>query len=60
MIGLPGWMEAECFEVNSSTWFAILFGADYHAVTPCDWFTYRDWFDDAEVDILIKTSLDLI
>ena len=60
VMGLPGCMEVECLEVNSSVAFAILFRADYHAVTPCDRFAYRNRFDNAKTDILIKTGLDLI
>ena len=59
-MGLPGCREVECLEVNSSMGFAVLFRADYHAGTQGDRFTYRDQFDDAERDILIKTGFDLI
>ena len=48
-------LESQLFNVICHS-----FWSDYHAVTPCDWFTYLDWFDDAEADILIKTGLDLI
>ena len=54
VMGLPGCMEVECLDVSSSMGFGILFGANYHAVTPRDRFAYQDWFHDAKTDILIK------
>ena len=46
VVGFPGSVRVQGLEVDCATKHAILLGAHHHAVTPCDGFSDRDWFDD--------------
>ena len=59
VVGLSGCMEVEYLEVHCSVRFSILLRADYHSMTPCDWFANWDRFDYTKADILVKPGLDL-
>ena len=60
VVGLSGCVEVECLEVHCSVRFSILLRANYHSMTPCDWFANCDRFDYTKADILVKPGLDLL
>ena len=60
VVSLSGCMEVECLEVHCSARFSILLRANYHSMTPCDWFADWDRFYYTKADILVKPSLDLL
>ena len=60
VVCLPGGVLVQGLKVNCAPWFARLLWAYDHLVTPRYWGANRDWLDDAQADVLIKTCFDFV
>ena len=48
VMGFACGVKVKCLEVDCASGLVILFGADDHAVAPCDWLSYWYWFKHSQ------------
>ena len=48
-----GGMGVEGLKVNCPSWCTILFGADDHSMTPCNWFSNWHWLNYSQSHVSV-------
>ena len=51
-------VNVERLEVDCASWLAIFLRTYDHSMTPCHWFSNRNWLNNTETHIPIKTIFD--